>query len=271
LINKITDGYSPDVLMLSSNDKRTGIDAVRSFVSSVYLTPNELDFKMYIFDKADKLTPQAQNALLKIIEEPPKNIYIFLLCENAAALLQTVRSRVITVKMQIFSPEQLRRYLSRDASLSSGLSDGERTDFALRMSGGAIGAVKNLLDEESGEYEAYKKASEIIDALSMKNRATTYFDFLNLVIGFADSAEKLSLLLKYLILDYEDVLSFQNSDMPDIRILSEKELEKYASVFSVRTSLGVLEILCEVKKNMNFNSNLGTSCVYLAENLWRRT
>ena len=69
---RILSGTSPDVMMLKREEgkKTIGVDAVRDFMSTVYLTPSELSFKMYIFDEADLITPQAQNALLKVIEEP---------------------------------------------------------------------------------------------------------------------------------------------------------------------------------------------------------
>ena len=133
LVAKIASGHSPDVLTIPTEEKRIGIDTVRSFVSTVYLTPNELDFKMYIFDEADRLTPQAQNALLKIIEEPPKRVHIFLLCRNPASLLGTVRSRVISVNMQTFEPDEVRAYLAGKGELDG--AEEERTEFALKMAG----------------------------------------------------------------------------------------------------------------------------------------
>lgn len=270
-ISRISTGHSPDVLSIPTEDKKIGIDAVRSFVSTVYLTPNELDFKMYIFDKADKMTPQAQNALLKIIEEPPKRVYIFLLCENPASLLQTVRSRVIAVNMQTFSEAQVREYIERSAPELALSASEERSAFALKMSRGALGAVKNLLDPENGEFEAYTKAHEIIAALSRKNRGVSYFDFISIIFLFADNSEKLALLLKYLALFYRDVLAAQNSEYAEILTLTEDDAIKFASVFPISSTLDVLDVITEVSANMAFNSNLSLACAYLAENLWHRT
>ncbi len=270
-VARISTGHSPDVLSIPTEDKRIGIDTVRSFVSTVYLTPNELDFKMYIFDKADKMTPQAQNALLKIIEEPPKRVYIFLLCENPASLLQTVRSRVIAVNMQTFSEAQVREYIERSAPELAFSSSEERMAFAVKMSFGALGAVKTLLDPENGEFEAYTKAHEIIAALSRKNRGVSYFDLISLILLFADNSEKLALLLKYLALFYRDVLAAQNSEEAQILTLTEDDAIRFASVFPISSVLDILDVITEVSANMAFNSNLGLACAYLAENLWHRT
>lgn len=269
LVAKIASGHSPDVLTIPTEEKRIGIDTVRSFVSTVYLTPNELDFKMYIFDDADRLTPQAQNALLKIIEEPPKRVYIFLLCQNPGSLLGTVRSRVISVNMQTFDADEIRAYLAENGGFDG--ADEERTDFAMKMSGGALGAVKELISPENGEFEAYKKAAELVASLGKKNRSVSYFEFLSSLTAFADSGEKLSLLLKYLTAIYRDILSAQNSEEIPLDILDDDTAVHYAALFSVRTALSALTLITEVKKNMSFNTNLGLSAYYLAENLWRIT
>ena len=269
LVAKIASGHSPDVLTIPTEEKRIGIDTVRSFVSTVYLTPNELDFKMYIFDDADRLTPQAQNALLKIIEEPPKRVYIFLLCSNPGSLLGTVRSRVISVNMQTFDEEEIRAYLAENGGFDG--ADEERAGFAMKMSGGAIGAVKELISPESIEFDAYKKAAEIVAALSKKNRSVSHFEFLASLTSFADSGEKLSMLLKYLTALYRDILSAQNSEEIPLDILDDDTAVHYAALFSVRTALSALTLMTEVKKNMAFNTNTGLSAFYLAENLWRIT
>ena len=269
LVAKIAGGHSPDVLTIPTEEKRIGIDTVRSFVSTVYLTPNELDFKMYIFDEADRLTPQAQNALLKIIEEPPKNVYIFLLCSNPGSLLGTVRSRVISVNMQTFDGEEMRAYLAKSGEIAE--ADEARMEFAVKVSGGALGAVKELLSPESIEYDAYRKADELVSSLSKKNRSVSYFDFIASLTSFADSGEKLSALLKYLTAIYRDILSAQNSEELPLDLLDDDTAVHYSAVFSVRTALSALTTLTEIKKNMSFNTNLALSAFYLAENLWRIT
>ncbi len=269
MVERVKSGHSPDVLTIPTAEKRIGIDTVRAFVSTVYLTPNELDFKMYIFDGADRLTPQAQNALLKIIEEPPKRVYILLLVQNPGALLQTVRSRVISVNMQTFEAEEVQRYLGADELFAG--ADEARLAFAMKMSGGALGAVRTLADPENKEYDAYLAACEALAALGKKNRSVSYFEFLAALTSFADSGEKLALLLKYLICLYRDILSAQNSEELPLEILDDDTAVHYASLFSVRTVLAALEKLAEVQRNMAFNSNVALAAFYLAENLWRAT
>ncbi len=270
LISKIESENSPDIFLLTTEEKRIGIDTVRSFVSTIYLTPNELEFKMYIFDAADRMTPQAQNALLKIIEEPPQKVYIMLLCENPSSILQTVRSRVIRVNMQTFSSDEIREYLRQSADETAHSAPEKKLDFAVKMSRGALGAAESLLNTENKAFDAFTKANEVISSLAKKNRSVSYFDFVSLILLFADNSDKLAMLLDYLAFLLRDIMTVQNSEYQKPVTLGENEAERYASAFSVSSVISALEVVTEVKKNMAFNSNLGLACAYLAENLWRR-
>ncbi|MGX8714909.1 MAG: ATP-binding protein, partial [Lachnospiraceae bacterium] len=78
-----------------------GVDDVRDqLVSSAQYPPYQGDRKIYIVDEAEKMTPQAQNALLKTIEEPPSYMMIMLLASHEESLLQTILSRCITLQLK---------------------------------------------------------------------------------------------------------------------------------------------------------------------------
>ena len=81
-IKRISEWSCPDIRLITKEDdkKNISVNSVREMTDDVYLTPTELDFNIYAFDCAETLSTQAQNALLKVIEEPPANVYIFLLC-----------------------------------------------------------------------------------------------------------------------------------------------------------------------------------------------
>lgn len=85
---------------LPKDKKSLGVDVIREIGKIVLLHPVELDFVVIIIRNADSLTHSAQNAALKLLEEPPPNVYFFLLCEGTDALLPTVRSRAGIVRMQ---------------------------------------------------------------------------------------------------------------------------------------------------------------------------
>ena len=110
---KIASGGTPDVTVITIPDgkKSIGVTAVRDIKYQAYIKPQELSCRAFIIDKAETMTPEAQNALLKIFEEPPANVFFFLLCDNASSLLSTVRSRAPVLRMEIFDGATLSDYL----------------------------------------------------------------------------------------------------------------------------------------------------------------
>ncbi len=85
----------PDVRIISpkGNTKSIKIDDIRFVREDAYIISNEGSFKFYIITDADYLTVQAQNAFIKILEEPPKKVIFIILCESSLSLLETIRSR----------------------------------------------------------------------------------------------------------------------------------------------------------------------------------
>lgn len=99
---KAFDGVHPDIITVERRKDDKGVekreinvDQVREMAADAYVLPNEAERKVYIVKDADTMNPQAQNAALKLLEEPPKGV-IFLLCvKNRDQLLVTVRSRCV--------------------------------------------------------------------------------------------------------------------------------------------------------------------------------
>lgn len=95
---KAQNGVHPDIIRVQREAGKSfvTVDQVRAMSADAYILPNEAARKVYIVEEADRLkTPEAQNAALKTLEEPPAGV-IFLLCvENASQLLPTVRSRCV--------------------------------------------------------------------------------------------------------------------------------------------------------------------------------
>lgn len=91
----------PDIIFCDKESGKTtmGVDVIRQMKSSAFISTNEADRKVYIFNEAQDMTVQSQNALLKIFEEPPEHIAIIMTCDSKATLLETILSRgtVITL------------------------------------------------------------------------------------------------------------------------------------------------------------------------------
>ena len=103
---KAENGNHPDIITVDRDaDKREiRVDRIRAVAGDAAVMPNEAKRKVYLINNADTMNPQAQNALLKTLEEPPSHAAFVLLTENTAALLPTVRSRCMLLTE---APEQV--------------------------------------------------------------------------------------------------------------------------------------------------------------------
>ena len=121
----------PDVVVLERPEGKAsiGVDSVRSVLSEVYIKPVQASYKAVVVHEAHLLTTEAQNAMLKIIEEPPDKVVFFLLCDTVAPILQTVISRSVTVNLRPLTIDELKV-----------ISNGNARDFELNycMGNGAF-------------------------------------------------------------------------------------------------------------------------------------
>ena len=141
---KVMEGNHPDFITVEDPEhKNVAVRIVREIREDVFIRPNESDHKIYLFPQ--ELGIEGQNALLKILEEPPKYGVFLLLTDNPDKLLPTVRSRCTELKMQSIPPEQLRRQLALDFPQASR----EDIEGAVLRSGGFLGQARDLL--ESGD------------------------------------------------------------------------------------------------------------------------
>ncbi len=140
---KVEKQIHPDVRFYTVPDgkKEFPIELVRQLRQDAYVRPNEGRCKVYILDRAHTMNAAAQNALLKLIEEPPENVRFVLLCENRSRMLPTILSRVVSMELEFPSVEQCARALER---LSPGCSETER-EAAAAGAGGNIGQAMQLL------------------------------------------------------------------------------------------------------------------------------
>lgn len=106
-------GNHPDIIMLSHEKENSiGVDDIREQINNtIDIKPYQSSYKVYIVPQADLMTVQAQNALLKTIEEPPEYAVIMLLTENADTLLATITSRCVMVKLRNIKDTLIRKYL----------------------------------------------------------------------------------------------------------------------------------------------------------------
>ena len=137
---KVMEGNHPDFITVEDPEhKNVAVRIVREIREDVFIRPNESDYKVYPFPQ--ELGIEGQNALLKILEEPPKHGVFLLLTDNPDKLLPTVRSRCTELKMQSLSEAVLRRQLRQDFPQAQD----EDLSAAIARSGGFLGQARELL------------------------------------------------------------------------------------------------------------------------------
>jgi len=101
ICRKIGAGIHPDVITIDDTERKTvSVDLIRQMQEDAFVHPNEGKRKIYVIPRAQDMTENAQNALLKLIEEPPSYAVFLLLTTNADRLLPTVRSRSVQLRME---------------------------------------------------------------------------------------------------------------------------------------------------------------------------
>ena len=139
---KVMEGNHPDFITVEDKEhKNVAVKIVREVRDDMFIRPNESDYKIYLFPQ--ELGIEGQNALLKVLEEPPKYGVFLLLTDNPEKLLPTVRSRCTELKMQALPEAVLRRQLALDFPNAQE----EDLSAAIARSGGFLGQARNLLKE----------------------------------------------------------------------------------------------------------------------------
>lgn len=151
----VLSGNHPDVIYVDreSGKKEIGVSVIREIRSDAFIKPHEAESKVFIIRNADCMNTSAQNALLKVLEEPPENTHFILLAKNVSALLVTVLSRC--TRMDLSSPA------AEDGAAVLAELAGCNTDTAnelLKLSNGSIGAALSLF--KTGGKNSAKAAAE---------------------------------------------------------------------------------------------------------------
>ena len=184
------DHNHPDIIYVShEKPNNISVDDIRTQLNNdIVIKPYSSKYKIYIVDEAEKMNQQAQNALLKTIEEPPAYAVIMLLTTNADSFLQTIRSRCITLNMKSVKDEVIKAYLMNEKHIPDYQAD-ICAAFAQGNMGRAIMLATsehfNEIKEEAVQLLKYideMELNEIVSAIKEINKykleVTDYLDLL---------------------------------------------------------------------------------------------
>ena len=162
---KMTAGVHPDfITVVDPEHKNVAVRIIREARESIFVRPNEGIRKIYLFPQ--EMGIEGQNALLKILEEPPSYGVFIILSDNPEKLLPTVRSRCTELALTAVDPGELRPWLAARFPNASG----EDLDAAIRRSGGYAGQALEILETGAAqppEVEAFVHSFAARDAMGL--------------------------------------------------------------------------------------------------------
>ena len=164
---KVMADTHPDYITVDDPEKKTvPVDLIRQARADIYVRPNEADKKIYLFPRAQDMGIPGQNALLKVLEEPPAYGVFILLTDNPEKLLPTVRSRCTELTLTALPEGLLQAALKKEFPEA----DPEQMAAAITRSGGYLGQAKALLAEGgavSPQTEAFARSFAQRNALAL--------------------------------------------------------------------------------------------------------
>ena len=255
---KVLEGNCPDVITVGCGGKATlGVESIRFLREDVRTVPNDLDFKVYIIEDAERMTVQAQNAFLLTLEEPPSYVRFFLLCENANLLLDTIRSRAPVIRTQPISNDELDRYLcdtDRRAAAMKLASPAEYAELIMASKNG-IGTAVSFLDPKvfAPVKDLRSLVTDFAEAATSGERATV---ILPLLSRFSAKRDALSPQLYALSEAVTDLLMLKNSDNVSPRFFSDKDkalqmCDRVSISFLYTLNEAVLTAIDSIQRNAN--------------------
>lgn len=256
----------PDIRWITHEKPSTiAIDEVREQINNdILIKPYSSKYKIYIVDEAEKLTIQAQNALLKTIEEPPAYGIIMLLTNNKDSFLQTILSRCVALEMRPVASTDIINYLREKEKIPD-----YQAKMVVNFAGGNLGrAIRLASMEEFNELKdmVIRHLTGICDA--------SVTDISGYVKEAATFKDNISEYIDLMVAWFRDVLIFKASK--DINQLIFKEeislIEKYVIRISYNGINRIFEAADKVglrlRANVNFDLTIELLLMCIRENLY---
>ena len=252
-------GNQPDIIYVTHEKPGSiSVDDIRGQVNGdIQIKPYSSPYKIYIIDEAEKLTQQAQNALLKTIEEPPAYAIIMLLTANEGMLLPTIKSRCVTLTMKPVPLPLIRQYLMEELQIPD-----YRADICAAFSQGNVGKAKRLaLSDSFGEM--LEHALHMVKYISEMEPSDLVEDLKKINTYKMDIQDYLDLLTVW----YRDVLMFKVTK--DMNLLIFKDEYKMINETGEKVDYAGLEAIlaaidtARTRLNANVNMELAMELLLL--------
>ena len=235
-----------DIINYKPSKASFGVDDVRDIIDEVNKKPFEGDKKVIIIHQGNKLTIQAQNALLKTIEEPPTEVYIIILCESLELILDTIKSRCEIYKLTPLTKDELYKYI---AIKGYDYSEEEKSS-AIAFSEGIPGRI----DRYFSDTELQELRDKIVDLLLQltNNEIEAILEKEEQLVSYKQNKEEVINVLSSFIRDILVNKEVYNENLI-INRDKIKEIERLTNEMSFKKLNKMLLGLQEARKNIKNN------------------
>ena len=261
-------GNHPDIIRVTHEKPNSiSVDDIRTQVNNtVDIKPYQGPYKVYIIPQADMMTPQAQNAILKTIEEPPSYAVFLLLTENAETLLPTINSRCVMLKLRNIKDTLIKKYLMENLEIPDYKAD-MCTAFAQGNMGRAI-----MLANSDHFNEIREEAVQLLKHINEMELNEIVAAVKNISVYKLEITDYLDIIMIW----YRDVLLYKATKEIDKVVFKDqlqsiKEQARKSSYEGIELILESLEkAKARLKANVNFDlvmELLFRSKIFICNNL----
>lgn len=244
-------GNHPDIIRVTHEKPNSiSVDDIRTQVNNtVDIKPYQGPYKVYIIPQADMMTPQAQNAILKTIEEPPSYAVFLLLTENAETLLPTINSRCVMLKLRNIKDTLIKKYLMENLEIPDYKAD-MCTAFAQGNMGRAI-----MLANSDHFNEIREEVVQLLKHISEMELNEIVAAVKNISVYKLEITDYLDIIMIW----YRDVLLYKATKEIDKVVFKDqlqsiKEQARKSSYEGIELILESLEkAKARLKANVNFD------------------
>ena len=244
---KAFSGNHPDITEIGGGGEARSfhIDVVRDLREEVYVLPNEAPVRVFILCDVQSMTEQAQNSLLKVLEEPPAHVRFVLTCEQRSQVLETVRSRVFTVPLGGVSADEAVAVLRRRLPDKSQ----EELSRAVSLWGGIIGQAINGLSDGS-----YQQILSLLPSIASAVTAPTELALLTATAPLEKRKDCVSAVLSGLKLIFRDALVCRFGHTAYLGT-SPQTAETLSRLLTRSQILALIEVIEDLQTARFFNMN----------------
>lgn len=247
---------NPDFFFIESGKKVLGVSDIREgVIKNLETKPFKYKYKVFIIKDAHNMTIQAQNAILKTIEEPPKFAVFILLSKNYNSFLHTILSRCVLFKIKPLSPKIIERFL-----IEKNINDKMANFYSIY----ARGSIGRALDIAYSETFIKFRQDIILDI--QKLDSLDLIQMYDLIKKYENVKEKINEILDIYLLVYRDCLVFKQTNTFDIVIQKDiKNCIEDISCMTVKSLINKIEALLKAKLYLEQNSNFNMTmeCLFL--------